>query len=43
MSRIIHGQKYMLIDVVVINGIIYDIYENEQGHKVKIACDYVRE
>ena len=43
MSKIIHGIKYMLVDVIVIGDMIYDIYENEQGHKVKIPCDYVRE
>ena len=42
MSKIIHGEKYTLIDVIVIGEIIYDIYENEKGHRVKIPCDYLR-
>lgn len=41
MSKIINGKKYMLVDVIVIDDIIYDIYEDEQGHKIKIACDFL--
>lgn len=41
MSKIIHGKKYMLVDVVVIGDLIYDIYEDEQGNKIKICCDYL--
>lgn len=37
MSKIINGEKYILVDVVVIGNLIYDIYENEHGHKVKVC------
>ena len=43
MSKKIHGITYMLIDVVVIGEMIYEIYENAQGHRVKIPCDYLRQ
>ena len=42
MSKIINGKKYMLVDVVVIEELIYDVYEDEQGNKIKVYCDYVR-
>ena len=42
MSKKIHGITYMLIDIIVIDEMIYEVYENEQGHKIKIPCDYVR-
>lgn len=42
MSKLINGKKYMLVDVVVINDLIYDIYEDEQGNKIKLYSDYVR-
>lgn len=38
MSIIIKGKKWTLVDVVVIDEIIYDIYEDEQGNRIKI-CD----
>lgn len=41
MSKIINGKKYMLVDVIVIDDTIYDIYEDEEGHKVKVACDFL--
>lgn len=43
MSKIINGKKYMLVDVVVMGDFIYDIYEDEQGNKIKVYCDYVRD
>lgn len=42
MSKIINGKKYMLVDVVVLEDFIYDIYEDEQGNKIKVYSDYVR-
>ena len=42
MSKIINGKKYMLVDVVEINGLIYEIYEDDYGNRVKRYCDYVR-
>lgn len=42
MYRIINGKKYMLVDVVELNGQIYEIYEDENGKQFKHYCDYVR-
>lgn len=42
MSKVINGKKYMLVDVVVIGDLIYDIYEDEQGNRIKLYSDYVR-
>ena len=41
MSKIINGKKYMLVDVVVIDDVIYDIYEDNNGNKIKVPCDYL--
>ena len=41
MSKIINGKKYMLVDVVFDDDLIYDIYEDEQGNQIKVACDYL--
>lgn len=43
MSKIINGKKYMLVDVLVIGDLIYDIYEDENGNRIKLYCDYVRD
>ena len=42
MSKKINGKIYFLVDVVFDNDLIYDIYEDEQGHRIKIPCDYIR-
>lgn len=42
MSKVINGKKYMLVDVVIIGDLIYDIYEDEQGNRIKLYSDYVR-
>ena len=42
MSKIINGKRYMLVDVLIIDDLIYDIYEDEEGNKIKVVCDYVR-
>lgn len=42
MSKVINGKKYMLVDVIVIGDLIYDIYEDEQGNRIKLYSDYVR-
>jgi len=39
MSKIIKGKRYMLVDVICIDDIIYDIYEDEEGNRIKVACD----
>ena len=42
MSKIINGKKYMLVDVNFDNDFIYDIYEDEQGNKIKIISGYIK-
>lgn len=37
MSKIINGKRYMLIDVVFDDDFIYDIYEDEQGNRIKLV------
>ena len=36
MSKKINGKVYYLIDVVCDNDFIYEVYEDENGHRVKI-------
>lgn len=42
MSKIINGKRYMLIDVVFDDDFIYDIYEDEQGNRIKLVSDIRR-
>lgn len=42
MSKIINGKRYMLVDVVFDDDLIYDIYEDENGNRIKVACDIRR-
>lgn len=42
MSKIINGKKYMLVDVIFDDELIYDIYEDEQGNQVKVVSGYVK-
>ena len=42
MSKVINGKRYMLVDVIFDDDFIYDIYEDEQGNKIKIVSDYRR-
>ena len=42
MSKIINGKRYMLVDVLIIDDLIYDIYEDSDGNRIKVVCDYVR-
>lgn len=42
MSKIIKGKKYMLVDVTFDNDFIYDIYEDEEGHRIKLISGYRR-
>lgn len=37
MSKIINGKKYMLVDVIYDEDFIYDVYEDEQGHQIKVV------
>ena len=37
MSKIINGKKYMLVDVIYDEDFIYDVYEDEQGHRIKVV------
>ena len=39
MSKIINGKKYMLVDVIFDEDLIYDIYEDEEGNRIKIAFE----
>jgi len=41
MSKIIKGKKYILVDVVVINDLIYDIYEDEHGHRIRVCSGFL--
>lgn len=41
MSKIINGKKYMLVDVIVKNDFLYDVYEDEQGNRKYICFGYV--
>ena len=36
MSKIIKGKKYILVDVIYDDDFVYDIYEDEQGNRIKI-------
>ena len=42
MSKIINGKRYMLVDVVFDNDLIYDIYEDEQGNQIKVVSGYIQ-
>ena len=42
MSKIINGKRYMLVDVVFDDDFIYDIYEDEQGNRIKLVSDIRR-
>lgn len=42
MSKMINGKRYMLVDVVFDNDLIYDIYEDEQGNQIKIISGYIQ-
>ena len=42
MSKIINGKRYLLVDVVFDNDLIYDIYEDEKGNRIKVVSGYVQ-
>lgn len=42
MSKMINGKRYMLVDVVFDNDLIYDIYEDEKGNQIKIISGYIQ-
>lgn len=42
MSKIIKGKKYMLVDVIFDNDLIYDIYEDEEGNRIKVISGYIQ-
>ena len=42
MSKVINGKKYFLVDITYDDYMIYEIYEDEKGHKIKVPCDYRR-
>ena len=41
MSKIIKGKRYTLVDVIFIDNLIYDIYEDSRGHRIKICSGYI--
>ena len=42
MSKIINGKVYFLVDIDIDEYFIYEIYEDEQGHRIKRRIDYRR-
>ena len=42
MPKIINGKKYMLVDVIFDDEFIYDIYEDEKGHRIKLISGYIK-
>lgn len=42
MSKKINGKVYYLVDIIFDDYLIYEVYEDENGHKIKIPCDYRR-
>ena len=42
MSKTINGKRYMLVDVIFDNDLIYDIYEDEEGNKIKVISGYIQ-
>ena len=42
MSKIINGRIYYLVDIIYDDCFIYEVYEDEQGHKFKKRIDYRR-
>lgn len=42
MSKKINGKLYMLVDVIFDDDFIYDIYEDDEGNRVKLISDYIR-
>lgn len=42
MSKIIKGKRYMLVDVIFDNDLIYDIYEDEEGNRIKVISGYIQ-
>ena len=42
MPKIIKGKKYFLVDVIFDNDFIYDVYEDEQGNRIKIVSGFIR-
>lgn len=42
MPKKINGKIYFLVDVIFDNDFIYDFYEDEQGHRIKIVSGFIR-
>lgn len=42
MSKTINGKIYYLVDITYDDFFIYEIYEDEQGHKIRKRIDYRR-
>ena len=41
MAKIINGKKYYWVDTIFDDSLIYDIYEDENGSKIKIISGYI--
>lgn len=42
MPTIIKGKVYFLVDVICEDGLVYEIYEDENGKRYRKLIDYVR-
>lgn len=41
MAKIINGKKYYWVDTIFDDELIYDIYEDNKGHRVKVISGYI--
>lgn len=41
MAKIINGKKYYWVDTIFDDTLIYDIYEDEKGHRIKVISGYI--
>ena len=41
MSKKINGKTYWYVDTQYDDELIYDIYEDDKGHKVKVVVGYI--
>lgn len=41
MARIINGKRYLLVDIDYDDFCIYDIYEDDNGNRIKVVSGYI--
>lgn len=41
MAKIINGKRYYWVDTIFDDTLIYDIYEDDSGHRVKVISGYI--